>query len=90
MKNTRKFTLIEIADHFKVLGIRPFWYPNCEMPEKTHMEPFYSTTVQIDVIEELETDRKICSWESPGMCVFCLSSPVDGINIPCGHAETCE
>lgn len=88
----RKFTVEELVDHFKALGIGPFWYPGCEMPQTTHLIPFYGEDkpIEQEKNDTGEREQLRCSWENPGMCSFCLSSPVDGINIPCGHAETCQ
>ena len=87
----RRFTIDEISDHFKALGISPFWYQGCEMPTHTHLIPFYEEQVKVEKKEHPDgNEPQQCSWENPGMCSFCLSSPVDGINIPCGHAETCQ
>ena len=86
----RKFTPEELSDHFKALGISPFWYPGCIMPTQTHLIPFHEEIITEQVNKQDDYEPQRFTWENPGMCAFCLSNPVDGINIPCGHAETCQ
>lgn len=74
-KADHTFTPEELCDHFTILGITPFWYPNCDISnlkqENTELYGYYKSIFSADE------------------CIICLDNSPNIISYPCQHYIMC-
>jgi hypothetical protein len=77
-QKSRIFTPEELCDHFKSLGIAPFWYPDCILPEHTHLNMLQDKSKMIlPFLNEVNE------------CVVCCDNKACVMFLPCLHNLIC-
>jgi hypothetical protein len=79
-QSNRTFTPDELIEHFRSLGIKPFWYQGCKMPEHTHTE----------IYDEMILDIPFNGIEKQTKCLRCKKNNANIINLPCCHVILCD
>lgn len=90
-QKNRVFTNQELIDHFKILGIKPFWCDDLSIqyPFKTH---FNIIKNENRINEYIESDIIVINKyiNKQQVCVACIDKMSNIILLPCSHNILCE
>ena len=73
-KSKKKFTPEELCEHFKILGIPPFWKPGTVIKKESSNK-----------LEDL-TEKKVYTTDE---CLICMAAKPMIVFIPCHHHIVC-